>query len=384
MTGYAAVMRRIVLVALLAPACSSSPPAPQHALGMNDLSILVPLPTDTTVPVISEIAPLVQSEWFQPFVMSGDLGPRSNSGFTYDQFQIVSLRWDVCDRSIIGPCPANVDGRLRLIVQPIQNINGTVQAIDVASHLFYPIPAADLPDVVDELRALAAIQDAPADDPLQVSPALVAHNAEYLAQLEALVLKYARPDNLVRITAIGQVAGQTPFEWRFREIDWDGTQFEQKYIPQINEVEQSTQLADGDITYQSAAQNFADAPVGFALAIEGAYWKTATPANQLLAIDALAQVMNPTLNDAVNTQCMACHVATYLTTYRTGELMMDPTASPSWYHSPRNTNVGMLGNSDGNQIRGFGYVNAAPIVSQRVANDTAHSLDDVDALFPAR
>ena len=188
----------------------------------------------------------------------------------------------------------------------------------------------------------------------------------------------------MRITAIGQVAGATPFEWRFREIDWNGTQFEQAYIPQIDEVQQSTQLADGDVTYQSPALGFADAPVGFGLAIEGSYWKTATPANQLLAIDALAQIMNPTLNDAVDTQCLACHVATYLTTYRTGELMVDPATSPSWYRSARNTNVGMLGNSDGNQIRGFGYVGTAPIVSQRVANDTAHALDDVDALFPAR
>jgi hypothetical protein len=380
-TGYAGRMRLAALVVLVG--CSTTP-SPQHALGMNDLSILVPLPTDATTPVLAQMAPLVQAEWFQPFVMSGDLGPKSNAGFTYDQFQIVSLRWDVCDRSIIGPCPANVDGRLRLIVQPIQNINGTVQTIDVASHLFYPIPAADLPDVVDELRALAALADGSADDPLQVSPPLVAGDTTYLARLQALVLKYARPDNLVRITAIGQVAGQTPFEWRFREIDWDGTQFQQKLIPQIDEVQQSTQLADGDITYQSPAQGFADAPVGFALAIEGAYWKAATPANQLLAIDALAQVMNPTLNDAVNTQCMACHVATYLTTYRTGELMMDPTTSPSWYHSPRNTSVGMLGNTDGNQIRAFGYVGTSPIVSQRVANDTAHTLDDVDALFPAR
>ena len=93
----------------------------------------------------------------------------------------------MCDRSIVGPCPANVDGRLRLIVQPIQDINGTVQTIDVASHLFYPIPAADLPDVVDELRDLAALQDAPADTPLEVNPALVAGNAAYLAQLKALV-----------------------------------------------------------------------------------------------------------------------------------------------------------------------------------------------------
>ncbi|HEY1810754.1 MAG TPA: hypothetical protein VGG74_00270 [Kofleriaceae bacterium] len=375
-------MKRVVLS--MAAACSSTPPAPpQHALGMNDLSILLPLPSDTNVPVLSQVDPLVQSQWFQSLVIApGDLGPRSNTGFTYDQFQVVAMRWDVCDRSIVGQCPANVDGRLRLIVQPVQNINGTIQTIDVASHLFYPIPAAELPDVVDQLRDLAALADTPADAPLEVSP--VGSNAAYLAQLKSLVLAYARPDNLVRVTVIGQLAGATPFEWNMRELDASGSIFTQTTIPQIGLIQQTAQLADGDITYQTGPGDLVDEPAGLALGLQGANWDGAGSANERLAIDALAQVMNPTLHDAVDTQCLACHVATYLSTYRSGELMMDPTTSPSWYRSQHNLDVGMLGNDDPRQIRNFGYVGTTPIASQRVANDTAHALDDVDRLFPAR
>jgi len=380
-TEYGARMRWFALVAL--GACSTTPSA-QHALGMSDLSILLPLPGDASVPVLSQVDPLVQADWFQNFILTrGDLGPKNGTGFTYDQFQVVALRFDVCDRSIVGPCPPDVDGRLRLIVQPIQTIAGTVQTVDVASHLFYPIPAADLPDVIDQLRALAAIQDA-SDDPLEVSPALAAGNAQYLAQLEALVLRYARPDNLVRITVAGQVADTSPFEWNFRGLDWDGSEFEPMLIPEVEAYQQTAQVADGDIVYQTPPQGVADTPVGFALAIDGVEWKTATAANQMLGLDALAQVLNPTLNDAVNTQCLSCHVATYMTTYRAGELSVDPSTLPSWYHTPRNVDVGALGNTDARQIRNFGYVASNPIVSQRVANDTAHALDDVDALFPIR
>jgi hypothetical protein len=374
--------RGVIGLAIVA-ACSSTPAAPQHALGMDDLSVLLPLPTDATAPVLSTVDPLVQSQWFQSLVIDpGDLGPRSNTGFTYDQFQVVSLRWDVCDRSVVGECPANVDGRLRLIVQPVQDINGTIQTIDVASHLFYPIPAAELPDVVDELRDLAATADTPADAPLEVSPAIA--GSDYLAQLKSLVLRYATPDNLVRITVAGQVAGATPFEWNFREIDASGSVFAQTLVPQIELFQQSTQLADGDITYQTGPGEVVDAPAGFALAIQGGNWDGAGSANERLAIDALAQVMNPTLHDAVDTQCLACHVATFLGTYRAGELKMDPTTTPSWYRTPRNVDVGKLGDNAGNQIRAFGYIGTSPIVSQRVANDTAHALDDVDRLFPPR
>jgi hypothetical protein len=380
MSGYAAPMRWLAIAMLCA--CGTTP-ATSRALGQSDLSILLPLPADPSVPVLSQVDPLVQRDWFENFIITrGDLGPRNGTGFTYDQFQVVALRFDVCDRSIIGPCPAGVDGRLRLVVQPIQDINGTVQTVDVAGHLFYPIPAADLPEVISELRELAAIQNAPESDPLEVSPAAIAGNAEYLAKLKALVLAYARPDNLVRITTAGQIADDTPFAWNFRGLDWDGSEFVPLLIPEIDAYQQTTQVADGNIVYQTGL--VADAPVGFALAIDGVDWLTATPANQMLSIDALAQVLNPTLNDAINTQCMACHVATYLMSKRSGDAGVDPATLPSTYHTTRNTNVGALGNTDARQIRAFGYVNATPIASQRVANDTAHALDDVEALFPAR
>ncbi len=144
----------------------------------------------------------------------------------------------------------------------------------------------------------------------------------------------------------------------------------------------SSRAAGGNTIYN--ATFVADAPVGFALAINGSDWLAATRANQLLALDALAQIQNPTLNDAVNTQCLACHVATYLTTARAASLGVDPTTSPSWYHTERNVTVSSLANMDPRVVRAFGWVNSSPVISQGVANDTAHALDDVEALFPAQ
>jgi hypothetical protein len=197
------------------------------------------------------------------------------------------------------------------------------------------------------------------------------------------VLAYARPDNLVRITTAGQVANATPFEWNFREIDWDGSEFNETPIPEVGIVQQSIQLTDGDTTYETGPGDLADAPVGIALAMQGANFGTATPANRMLAGDALAQVLNPTLNDAVNTQCITCHVSNYLSVYRSQELGVAPTALPSWYQSTRNIAT-KLDVNESTQIRNLGYVDALPVISQRVANDTAHALDDVDRLFPAR
>jgi hypothetical protein len=214
-------VKRWLLVAMLA-GCGSDP-QPSHALGMNDVSILMPLPTDATTPVLMGLfdrAPLVDPIWFDAMVFTrGDLGSKEHDYFNDHSFHVVAVRVDLCDRVAATPCPEGVDGRLRLVAQPIVvSSTGSIKVLDIGIHLFYPIPAADLAGVIDELRELAAIQATP-DGPLHVSLAAAAGNAEYLTRLRTLVARYATAANLVRFTANGQKAMSVGNAWLFRELD---------------------------------------------------------------------------------------------------------------------------------------------------------------------
>ncbi|MFT3693176.1 MAG: hypothetical protein QM831_08545 [Kofleriaceae bacterium] len=375
-------MKRLAFVLLAA--CGSDPTTPSpdaaplpHELGMNDVSVLVPLPADLSAPVVATLfdPPLLDDTWMQLAVFTkGDLGSQQDDPYDRNSFQITAVRFDICDRATIGPCAAGTDGRLRLVAQPIviASDGTTIQALDVGVHLFYPIPAADLQTVLTTLRTL---RPAPTATALAISDG----DAAYFARLRTLVRKYARPDNLVRITANGQKALAVGSTWGFREFDRqsDGS-FVQTQIPNANGIEQDILLQGGDVTY-SSANPIQDVPAGFQADVLGGVFGMLSAEDKAAAVDAIAQAENPTLHDTVDTQCIACHVGTYIGAYRASEIGLDPKALPSWFTSSFDTTV--PAQADGRRIRGFGYFAREPIISQRVANETANVLDEISARF---
>ncbi|HEX7839077.1 MAG TPA: hypothetical protein VF469_16480 [Kofleriaceae bacterium] len=279
-----------------------------RALGMNDVSILLPLPRDVATPVLAALAGrgalLVDRGWFDALVTAGgDIAPRTGDPLAFDDFQIVAVRFDLCDRSAIGPCPPDAQGRLRLVLQPLYTRAGSTFAHDVALHAFYPIPASEVGGVVGELRRLSRIQREPPGAPLAVSPAAAAGDAGYLAGLRTLVLRYARAENLVRLTVIGQVADSAAFAWIFRGVDRRsriagggdpdgsaggagglprgidrlGDPLVPMVIPGIAATQQTVQLAGGDTVYRT--DPIADVPSGFALATNGPRLRPQLPRN---------------------------------------------------------------------------------------------------------
>jgi hypothetical protein len=378
-----------------------------HALGMNDVSMLLPLPRAVRAPVVASIAgdgaePLVDRGTFDALVTApGDLGPKVGTLGAYEDFQVVAIRFDLCERLAIGVCPPDVPGRLRLVLQPCEMVGGELRTQDIALHAFYPIAAGELAGVIGELRALAAIQGAPADAPLAVSPAAAAGNAAYLAKLHALVMRYARADQLARLTVIGQRASSAAFAWIFRGVDRDAADalnagagdrraagFTAMAIPGLAAAggapatQQSAFLAGGDTVFD--ARPVADQPAGFALAINGARFAAAGPDERRAAIAALVELQNPARHDTIDTQCLGCHVATYLTARRAAALHVDPAALAGRFAPPYNVAVHSVAGSDPRVVRAFGWAGSAPAISQRVANDTAEVLAEIAARFPPR
>lgn len=379
-------MRSVALVVLCACATAAPGPAPvpipapvakPRALGMNDVSILLPLPGEPSEPVLATITGLVDRAWFDAVVTAhGDLGPKLGDLAAFEAFQVVAVRFDLCDRLTIGACPAGGDGRLRLVLQPCVHAGQHILTQDVAVHAFYPIAADELAGVIDELRALAAIQSAPVDAPLMVSPAVAAGNAAYVARLRTLVLRFARADRLARLTVIGQRHESAAFAWVFRGLDRDEHGgFVPMVIPAIEATQQATLLAGGDTVFDAAP--IADAPAGFALATNGARFAAASEADRRGALAALTELQDPTRHDTIDTQCLACHVATYLTARRAKSLGVDPTTVPGRFAPAYNVSVDSVASRDPRVVRAFGWAGDAPAISQRVANDTAEVLAEI-------
>jgi hypothetical protein len=378
---------RIAALLVIAACGAGAPPAADHAafadrgLGMNDVSILLPLPRDPRVPVLAAIADagLIERAWFDALVTDHhDIAPRVAAPIAFADFQVVAVRFDLCDRSTIGACPRGVDGRLRLVLQPMYLRGGAVAAHDVALHAFYPVPARELAQVIDELRMLA--RDSPRAPDAALGVSLAARDPAYVARLRQLVLRYARGPRLARLTVIGQIADSAAFAWIFRGLERRGDAIVPLAIPGVAAPQQSLQLAGGDTVYRT--EPVADAPAGFALAINGPAFAAATLAQRLGALEALTAIQNPLIHDTIDTQCIACHVASYLTARRATSIGVVPAAIAGRFASPNPVATRSIADADPRVVRGFGWAASEPAISQRVVNDTAQVLAEIEARFP--
>jgi hypothetical protein len=367
-------MRLALLLAIAA--CSSDPD--EHvsmesgALGLNDVSILLPLPPSTQAPVISTLGGLVPSDVFtRVVVMPGDVDVSGG----IDEFHLVAIRFDLCDRPTPGACATGDDGRLRLVFQPVF-LSGMPQANDVAVHAFYPIPNGELAGVVDELRALAKLSSTPTGAPLR----LTAQSAAYNDALRALVMRYAGAAKLTRMTLFAQNAFTASLNWAFRGEELKGGAFAPIEIPTVSQVQQRTILVGGDTTYQTMP--VADSPAGFALAIDSAAFGAASPAAQMQALEAMAEIQNPLKQTAETVQCLGCHVTTFLTARRAQVAGVDPTAVTGRYSSRFDLTMTGMSTANNRSLRAFGYLFAEPMISQRVINDSAQVLVEIEARFP--
>ncbi|HTJ42418.1 MAG TPA: hypothetical protein VL463_10010 [Kofleriaceae bacterium] len=374
-------MRWLSLV-VIAAACGGAPAtdpdatgSESHPLGMNDVTILLPLPQGPQPILLGLTTDLIPQALFDRLVVApGDvIDP-------FGAFQVMAVRFDICDRHTPGPCPRGVDGRMRLVFQPMLPPGaGRPGANDVALHAFYPIPATELPALVDQLRALARIGATDPHGALIVSTAVA--NPTYLAGLKALVTRYAHGDRLLRLTLFAQNAQASSLNWSFRGLDIDGSGAHDLVIPDVAQTQQHVILAAPDTTYDTSP--LADLPAGLSLSLSGGAFMNAAPADQRGALEALAAAQNPLTHTGDTVECVACHVSTFLTTHRAQMAAIDPTTIAGRYTSTHDLSIiaGVSATND-RSLRALGWIFDQPAISQRVANDTAQVLDDIDAQFP--
>lgn len=375
---------------LVVAACTGEPArpdaaAPAPALGMNDVTMLVPLPVDLAAPTLLRLDfdrdTLVERSTFVSFVIAGDMAPKSNEQLVMGDYHLVAVRFDLCDRTA-APCGRDDDGRLRLVLQPLFRRDGATLAHDIGVHLFYRIPNAELPAVVDELRALAALAETPRSSPLVPSPALVAGDAAYRDRLRALVERYAVRAELVKLTTLGQERGSGAFAWVARGLERHGDALVAFPIPEMGLLNftQKIQAGTGNLFFDVSPL----APTPIEPALNGLTWPARSAETKRAALDALEAIENPRLRSAADAQCMGCHVATLVGSYRAREEGVDRTTLPSHFTSAHDTSVSGPILTDSRIVRGLGWAATFPTISQRVANETALVVDEIELRYPAQ
>ncbi len=371
------MIRTLLLLATLS-ACVTPPATPDagftptqtRLLGLNDVTWLLPLESldaGTAFPPTVELIP------FSSFDRLTSASPRVQTDLS--RLRVLAVRFDLCDRATPTPCEADADAVFRLVLQPVFGAPPRVE--DVTFHAFFSVPRVEVPQVVDELRELAALQDVPRGAALKVNTA----DATYRQRLAQLVTRYAKSPRLHRLTLFGQESDRAALVWIFRGEERAPNTLGPIEIPGIATTSQEVLLFGGD---SYVVTPVADFPAGFSRAVMETSFRNATADQQRESVRSLLAIDNPLMHTANTVQCASCHLATTLLTPRAADAGIDLTAQPEFYGSSR-FDLTPLGAQTARfrTLRALGYFVDTPLVSRRVVNETAHVLQELEQNFPA-
>ena len=128
-----------------------------------------------------------------------------------------------------------------------------------------------------------------------------------------------------------------------------------------------------------------DTPPGLGAVLRRDLWAAADATKQRDYLAVLAAIENPLTHTAETVACVGCHVSTVLTVRRAATIGVDPLTVPGRYTSAfdLSTAAGTLTQTDAT-IRALGYIANQTLISQRVVNDTAQTLTEIEQRYPMR
>ena len=366
------------------------------AWSLNDVSILLPLPPS------SDISRLLKTTDHGP---RGELLPRK----TFDLFpdlvrfvdreqifkqdlKVISIRLDPC--FIEGAGPFKCRKQIRLVWQPVQMAGAASTTLDAAVHTFYEFDdAAWSALLVDWIKLRGLTSSSLAKDSLDIHPVLRAegYQGSYWNQLRETIMNHCGETNLVRASAM---LLNGPLMWIFLGFDIDANGDGQPI--QVAKLAPGRRAQSFVMDFESLSNleefqaRVAPAPIGekdwvsFALDSKG-FKIDRTESDVKSIVDLAFQFENPLRSNPGTLDCVSCHMA------QTARLWGEKNG-PAWnwpgdFATSRFTNTRDLKNNSVNplqvnRLRGFGYFEDDPLISQRVINETAIVADILDKENP--
>ena len=351
-----------------------------HAFGLNDLSILIPLPKNNEISLMlspsdsgNNGALLSKSVYNRFFSLVVD---RSKEEIWTNQLKVVAIRIDPC--FIEGTGPLACRRQIRLVWQPIFLDKNDYSTRDASLHSFYEFSDQEYKAFLTEWKTWAKTD---VNLPLVIHPLLQKESLSgpHWNKLRSLILNFCGVNNLIRMTSMN-VMGSAQL-WLFSGFDIDSNGVSKEMvIARINETVQSITQSSFDINHFWGALN--PAPMEdaqFNLLIEDSMFfkKQNSPLEVKKAIRSLLTFENPKKTNTGNLDCASCHLANMAhqwTKKNYPDLNWDIEFRENFYTSDFNLQNTTHGKVNPNQFRILGYFGKEPVISQRVINETSEVL----------
>lgn len=347
-----------------------------RAMSLNDLSILIPLPSQQDFPLLlsfqdeGDQGPLLSKKTLIEFVQLVPEIP--NSQLIKKSVRVIGVRIDPC--FVEGEGPRLCRRQIRLVWQPVIYSEEGVTTRDASVHSFYEFDDATFTQIWKEWQSLASGETS---DSLQVHPRLKAEGLKgpYYTKLRGLILKYCGEKNLIRMTNMNVMAGEQL--WIFSGFDIVNGNPQPMMIPRIKGRTQ------GIISSSSAFQSFTGGMMPtpqedtlFGKLIQDSYTvKKKSSDKELQDLMALVQEYeNPDRHNPGTVDCASCHLANMA--HQWGQANFKQWDWKNQFKNVAFNSTWNLNNSSAgvirtNQLRAFGYFMNQPAISQRVINETA-------------
>ena len=358
-----------------------------EALGLNEVSIVLPLPQASTLGLMlapTDVGP--QGELFPGWAMpTPALVQSQDRASAIQSLRVVALRIDPCS-PFIGATDLSACQRiLHVIFQPV-SLDGSGQATtsDAAIHAFYRLSE---PQFVHYVASVLALQHrAPTGAaPLQVQPSIAAEGltGAYWQDLRRTVLEVAGAANLDRMTYMALRATTTSTQfgqgWLFSGADFhDGAQH-RVVVATTSDSEQhfgNNVAGSTPIQEQSSFKGDVIPQTSFDVALlpiieDSTQAAQASDASIQSAVDEALTLENPLKTTLDSASCVGCHVATPARVWAQQHRSPTVDSNPLRYTSRFDLTLKGETSTSTNALRGLGYYGARLSISQRTVNDTA-------------
>jgi hypothetical protein len=405
-----------LLLAVLVPGCAANASSDDDTTSadvkrtpttvqMNDVSILYPLATDAD-DISNYLSPTSNGAG------AGDLLPADifgaiatqvqgiNGAPQIDNLHVVAARLDPCFAQI-GPVtdPSSCSHMIRLVYQsvtPATNGGTGVTVADSGFHVFYSLTADQFASLVKDIVNLrVANSDGKDLGELAVHPIMKSQglSGAFAQGLNAIILKYAGAGNIIKITGFLGVFSQHT-SWNFAASDVaDGVTTVAPIASLANNaVEQTVSLgtAPTDLIQLSFLQTTTSDNVQPLLS---SVVQDDTDDVRQAAFDGALRIENPNFHSPNTIDCASCHTAE-IARQLVGEDFFKLSATGDANAFVPNSKYVTKGDVDAKylavqpnglavNLHAFSYDGTAPMIIQRVINETASIVAALNAPPPS-
>ncbi len=357
---------------------------PGRPWGLNDVSILYPLPESSSAPgkLIPPQEHGLGGAWL-PYDMYRRLPPIDHgepAERTYQALRVMGVRLDPCFKSE-GNCLPQV----RLVWQPLTPAGygstaqyGVPEAKDAAIHTLYTLTPAMFDTLLTDYAALVKATGVDLrNEALQIHPVLLKQGLDgpFATRLRALLARYVGPATFWRATAMQGLPGDD--EWSFTGFNVRDGVAQDLPIARIGSRSQRMQVAQLD--HSSFANGlvtpFPDvAEDNYLPDIMRERSMNRKPQSATALAIAIADIENPTKNNPDTVDCVSCHAAQpagSLLFRNLSTLRSQPEVKAHVFQSALPLRNSGLHLADTHVLRAFGYADRDPAISRRVINESA-------------